>query len=83
MKYHHMQLHKHTKLIEGTLLIYRNTAIAILSHKNWKDALRVCIQKEGRGSRNVISPMRMLVEHMPGIPTAIVACMTRFVAAYK
>ena len=40
----------------------RATALAILAHKDWKDTLRVCVQNGG----NIISPMRMLIESMPG-----------------
>ena len=53
---------------------YRKAVMAILTHPaHGNDALRFCTQKTGQAKPN-ITPMRLLVKHMPGLFIYVRAC---------
>ena len=53
------------------ILLYRDVATAILSHHRWKDTMRLTVSREDkkRGKTHIITPMRMLIQTMPGNTT--------------
>ena len=63
-------LHNMYKCIvyDPALSLYRDVAIAFLSHVTWKKSMRVSVMKKDDHGRNqIVTPMRMLIEHMPGM----------------
>ena len=48
--------------------VYREVARVFLSHATWKKSMRVSVmKKDDHGHYQIVTPMRMLIEYMPGM----------------
>ena len=60
-------LRTHMYVYDPSPSVYRDVAMAFLSHTTWKKSMRVSVMKKDNHGRNqIVTPMRMLIEYMPG-----------------
>ena len=45
---------------------YREVAAAIVQHPHWKEMMRMSQTEETKKDTKIVTPMRMLIESMPG-----------------